>query len=247
MPLEMAQLVPRSDPNKPLKVQFNPQSLRVNYRAMGAVGIQRAAEGGEASGARTQRTGFSAGLTMELFFDTSETGDDVRNATLPIANLLQAQSKTEAPTVDFQWGTFLFSGTVDSMDETLDLFSEGGVPLRATVNLSMSATAPDQFRQGGAGGGGGAGLAAGFSAGVGVSAGVSVGASFSAGASLSAGAAIGTTPLTLARSGDTLQGLSARAGADWKAVASANNVDNPRLLQPGAVLNLNARASAGTR
>src|SRR5919199_1801842 len=171
MPLEMAQLVPRSDPNKPLKVQFNPQSLRVNYRAMGAVGIQRAAEGGEASGARTQRTGFSAGL--------------------PIANLLQAQSKTEAPTVDFQWGTFLFTGTVDSMDETLDLFSEGGVPLRATVNLSMSATAPDQFRQGGAGGGGGAGLAAGFSAGVGVSAGVSVGASFSAGASLSAGAAIG--------------------------------------------------------
>ena len=243
MPLEMAQLVQRSEPARRLTVQFNPQSLRINYRATGAVGTQRTVEGGEATGARTQRTGFTAGLTMELFFDTSETGEDVRLATLPIANLLQAQSRTEAPTVDFQWGTFLFTGTVDSMDETLDLFSEGGVPLRATVNLSMSATAPDQFRHGGAG----IGLSVGFAAGVGVGAGVSAGASFSAGASLSAGAAVGTTPLTLARSGDTLQGLSARAGADWKAVASANNVDNPRLLQPGAVLNLNARASAGTR
>ncbi len=69
-----------------------------------------------------------------------------------------------------------------------------------------------------------AGASAGFSAGV------------SAGAGFSAGAAIGTQPLTLAQSGDSLQSLSARAGADWKAVAAANNVDTPRLLQAGAVL-----------
>ena len=35
----------------------------------------------------------------------------------------------------FEWGSFIFQGVVDSMDETLDYFSEEGVPLRATVSL----------------------------------------------------------------------------------------------------------------
>src|SRR5437762_954655 len=76
------------------------------------------------------------------------------------------------------------------------------------------------------GGGGGAGASAGSGGGVSASAsaGISagIGASVSAGAGFSAGAAVGTTPLTLAQSGDTLQSLTARAGVDWKAVASAN-------------------------
>ncbi|NJM41157.1 MAG: LysM peptidoglycan-binding domain-containing protein [Anaerolineae bacterium] len=36
-----------------------------------------------------------------------------------------------------------------------------------------------------------------------------------------------------------MQGIAGQAGMDWKAVASANNIDNPRLLDAGAVLNLN--------
>jgi nucleoid-associated protein YgaU len=33
--------------------------------------------------------------------------------------------------------------------------------------------------------------------------------------------------------------MSAQAGVDWKVVAEANNIDNPRLLDAGAVVNLN--------
>ena len=99
----------------------------------------------------------------------------------------------------------------------------------------------------GGGAGAGAGLSAGFSAGfsAGASAGFSAGASagFSAQAGFSAGASVGTSPLTLSQSGELLQSLSARAGVDWKAVASANGIDNPRQLQGGTVLNLNASAS----
>jgi hypothetical protein len=33
--------------------------------------------------------------------------------------------------------------------------------------------------------------------------------------------------------------MAAQAGADWKVVAEANDIDNPRLLQAGAAVNLN--------
>jgi hypothetical protein len=85
----------------------------------------------------------------------------------------------------------------------------------------------------GAGGGAVAGLSAGFSAGA--------TAGFGASVSLSAGAVVGTQPLTLAAAGESLQSLSARVGVDWRAVANANDINNPRQLQGGAVLNLRAR------
>jgi hypothetical protein len=187
---------------------------------------------------------------MELLFDTSQTGDDVRNTTLRIAEMIippetSPQTANEVPLVQFQWGTFVFSGTIQSMDETLDLFSVDGKPLRSTVSLSMTEVKLERPAPAGGGGGGG-GSAGGFGAGLSAGVGVGVSAGISAGVGLSAGAAIGTTPLTLAQGGDSLQGLTARAGlgASWKAVAAANDVDNPRLLQPGAVLNLNVSASA---
>ncbi len=177
---------------------------------------------------------------MELLFDTSQSGDDVRNMTLAISKMMQVPDQNNAPNVQFSWGTFVFTGIIQSMDETLDLFSERGVPLRATVRLSMSGVDLDPQKTGiGAGFGIGASISAGFSAGVGASAG------FSAEAGINAGIAVGTTPLTLSQSGDTLQSLTGRAGisGSWKAVASANNIDNPRQVDPGTVLNLSASAS----
>jgi hypothetical protein len=49
----------------------------------------------------------------------------------------------------------------------------------------------------------------------------------------------------MARAGDTIQGAAARAGArDWKAVAVANGIENPRRVEPGALLNLTGTGSA---
>lgn len=233
------------DTEKVVTADFNPQTLRINYRTSGSTGAQNAKDQSATQGSRAQPTGFSASLSVELLFDNTRDGQNVRIKTNKIAAMIQGQDEGKAPTVRFQWGDFLFEGTLQSMDETLDYFSDTGVPLRATVSLSMSGNKPELKAGSAAGGaGGGFGASAGFSAGIsaGFSASASVG--FSAGASVSAGVAVGTTPLTLAQSGDTLQSLSGRAGVDWKAVASANNIDNPRLMPPGTVLNLNASAEA---
>lgn len=221
-------------------VQFNPQSLSVSFRSSGSTGMQTAGSRSDTQGASLNVTGFSSGLSMELLFDTSQNGDDVRTKTIPISKMVQLTAKDKAPTVQFSWGSFIFNGVIQSMDETLDLFSERGVPLRATVRISMAGVQLEPQKPDTSGGGAGIGFSASASFSVGASAG------FSAQASVNAGIAVGTTPLTLSQSGDTLQSLTGRAGvsASWKAVASANNIDNPRLMDPGTVLNLNVGASA---
>jgi len=253
---EKAQLI-CDDLGITIAVDFNPQTLRVSYRTQGPTSTNRASQGqGAENGAKTgvsnQRTGFTTGLSsLELLFDTSESGEDVRSKTLKIAQMLHLPNKNTAPIVVFQWGTFLFRGTLDSMDETLDYFTDSGKPLRATVSLSMSLNEKNKdVADSGSGGGGGVGAGAGFGAGAslgasaGISVGINVGAGFSASAGVSAGIAVGTTPLTLSQAGESLQTLSGRAGVDWRAVANANNIDNPRLIQPGTVLDLNAGVSA---
>ena len=57
----------------------------------------------------------------------------------------------------------------------------------------------------------------------------------------------GTTPLTPAQDGDSIQQMAARNGnsGDWKSIAAANGLDDPFRLQAGALLDMNAGVSAG--
>lgn len=61
----------------------------------------------------------------------------------------------------------------------------------------------------------------------------------------------GTTPQTQASAGDSVQQLAASAGlgVEWKGVAAANGIENPRQLEAGALVDLNAsvNVSASTR
>ena len=216
-----------------IEVHFNPASLAVTYEASGTNGAKNSV-GEEVQNLTLQRTTFNSGLQFDLLFDTSENGADVRNTTLKLAALLRPP-KGRSPIVRFSWGTFLFYGSITSMSETLDFFSDQGVPLRSSVKLALSGVELD------------GNPAAGSGLGAGISAGASAGFSAGASASFSGGAAVGTTPLTPTQSGDSIQSLAARAGADWKAVASANNLDNPRQLQAGTVVDLNASAQASAR
>lgn len=237
--------------NKIVRVQFNPQSLQVTYQAQGPDGSQQLDSSGKKQGARDQQTGSIASISMDLLFDTSDIGTDVGNATQLLTAMIRPPivnggSAPPPPLVLFSWGSFVFYGKVLSLSETIDFFSEQGVPLRSTVKLTMSEV--ERVR-------GNPGVLAGLSVSIGIglsaSAGVSVraeaGAGFSASASLSAGLNVGTTPLTLAQAGDSLQALAGRAGLDasWKAIAAANNIDNPRAIPPGTPINLNASVSAG--
>ncbi len=137
-------------------VQFNPETLKVNYANQNAGGEQ-------ASGGPRQFVGTSTTkLSVELVFDVSHAPEpgvrDVRALTTRIAYFMRprqeaGQETPMLPPVCFSWGDFQFDGVMDSLDETLELFSADGRALRAVVSLTMSKQEIIAF-EGGTGAGG---------------------------------------------------------------------------------------------
>jgi len=131
-----------TDVGKAFDVQFNPETLRVTYTNT----IENKDQSG---GGSMQYVAKSATkLAVELWYDvtTGSKGGDVREKTSQVGALMQPKKKGKAkqpspPGVRFHWGTFLFEGVIESMDETLELFSEDGKPLRAHVTLSLTSQA----------------------------------------------------------------------------------------------------------
>jgi len=217
-----------------LRVDFDPANLRLTYTPTGVVGAQAVTASGTLNKAAAQQTGQSTTLSVELTFDTTAKNITVQEKTNKIVALTQPDPQRPGKPVRrgarFSWGSFVFDGAVQSLTQNIDFFSDAGVPLRATVQLTMCQVAPavpDAARPP-------APAPADFGAGAGTVAPSAAG---------SPAARIGTTPLTLSRSGDSVQSIAARAGAgvSWKTVAAANGIDNPRLLPPGTVLDLTLR------
>jgi len=127
-----------------IPVQFNPVSLQVEIT--NSINQQ-----GEAGGTNQVSTQSSAKLGLDLLFDTSAVGEDVRSKTRPLRAAVRAPQDAQGgasggaaagaaftpPLVTFQWGTFSFSGIAESYRETLDFFSADGVPLRAQIAMSL--------------------------------------------------------------------------------------------------------------
>ena len=88
----------------------------------------------------------NAKLTLDLQFDTSDTGDDVTQTTRKIQAFIapplppgeEARKQQPPPVVMFEWGRITFKGITESYKETIDFFSASGVPLRSSVNLTLS-------------------------------------------------------------------------------------------------------------
>jgi hypothetical protein len=246
-----------------MTVDFDPQSLEVSYTvgstSPGTTG--RATGSGTENRSETQQTTQRSTLGLTLMFDTSrEQGISVQSRTDPLVTLTRGRKSSgdtrTHPVLRFQWGAFLFYGSIDSMTQTIDFFSDAGVPLRASVRLSLTEVADPPPRSTAGGSGAAAGLGASFGASAGIGASAGVGASAGFGASAAAGgsaslaasggvvgsagfggsAGVGTAPLTLSRDGDSIQTIAARTGASWRAVAAANGIDNPRLVAAGTVL-----------
>jgi hypothetical protein len=115
-------------------VHFNPASLQ--YTVSNTLKDE-----GKGSDKKQFVTGTSAKLTMDLVFDTTDTGQDVRETTEKLARMLKAHGpsgKQVPPLVEFGWGLYRFTGIVEQYKETLDFFAAGGIPLRAAVNLTLS-------------------------------------------------------------------------------------------------------------
>jgi hypothetical protein len=134
---------------EPLEVDFNPETLKLSIsNAMQPNTKRRKKEPPQFV------TDSTAKLSVELIFDMTTFGFDVREITAQIAQMMkpkgsarQQQKKKGIPAiVIFEWGTFLFEGYIDSFNETLDFFAAEGVPLRSTVSLSMTEQ-DDPFRE----------------------------------------------------------------------------------------------------
>jgi len=205
-------------------VQFNPEALKLSFANQiatpsgGGSGDQNSGSAGrQFVGAGTTK------LSLQLWFDVNapmpegeESVDDVRKLTQKVVFFITPQKDTQDPTklippgVRFLWGSFQFDGLMDSLEESLEFFSHEGKPLRATMslNLSQQKILKVEFKQGAG--------------------------------PLGAPATPGTRPLTQAPAGATVQGLASNAGrgGDWQRIAEANGIENPRLLQPGQLLDL---------
>ena len=115
-------------------VHFNPASLQYT--------VQNTLKD-EGSGAKKKQyvSQTTAKLTMDLVFDTTATGQDVRETTDKMARLLKPHGpsgKQVPPLVEFGWGLYRFTGMVEQYKETLDYFGASGVPLRSGINLTLS-------------------------------------------------------------------------------------------------------------
>jgi hypothetical protein len=95
-------------------------------------------------------TGASSGtLRLNLFFDTTDTGEAVTTYTSKLVGLMEVESSlpgsstatnnARPPTVTFHWGDFhSFKSVVSSLDLTFEYFSSTGTPLRARAALSLT-------------------------------------------------------------------------------------------------------------
>lgn len=215
---------------KATKVQFNPDSLKVAFanqivQPQGG-GDQQGAQAGQFVGAGSTK------LTAMLWFDVTQElvglpeVDDVRRLTervayfiTPIGKPKNKPTKWIPPAVRFLWGTFQFDGIMEGMEETLELFSAEGRPLRASVAITLTqqkittfAFNPEEIK-----------------------------------APPSFERAAGTTPLSEAPEDSNLPSLTAAqpggsgaGGRDWQSIASANGIENPRLLEPGQFIDFQA-------
>ena len=225
---------------KTVTVQFNPESLKLSFANQIQNNAPSSSAGGGGTGAGAAPAGKSADqahgtegrqfvgagttkLALQLWFDANsvvdgaERVDDVRRLTQQVIYFMKAtpakEDKTKflPPGVRFLWGSFLFDGLVDGIEETIDFFSPDGKPLRATISMTLSQQT------------------------------IYIAELGSAGPLAGRRKAPGTTPMTPAAAGSTLQGLAAlggAAGVDWQAIAAANGIDNPRHLVPGQLIDL---------
>jgi Contractile injection system tube protein len=207
------------DGGKEILVQFNPDSLKVTY----ANEVKQPEGGDQAAGtAGRQFVGKgSTKLALTLWFDvtsmTDNPVDDVRRLTKDVIYFM-----TPAPSADptkfippgtcFQWGSFIFNGMVEGMEETLEFFSPDGKPLRASISLTLS---QQQI------------LVADYTQ-------IENTAKARAGQRPFASAKQGDSLQNMAG--------AAGKGGDWQSIASANGIEDPLRLSAGAMIDLNAGA-----
>lgn len=146
-------------------------------------------------------------FSTELFFDTTETGTDVRSRTAAVSALTEPNALTQVPPrLLLLWGSLALQCVLTSVREEFDYFDSKGLPLRARLQVEFKAweDATTLFAQ---------------------------------------------MPQPVAdeigryvvKAGETLAQIAAekyRDPAQWRRIADANGLDDPRALAAGTVLRI---------
>jgi len=187
-------------------------------------------EGGDQSAGTAGRQFVGAGTTklaITLWFDvtamTENPVDDVRRLTADVIHFMtpkEAESdatKLAPPGTRFVWGSFLFDGMVEGVEESIEFFSPEGKPLRASVGLTIGQQK------------------------------VLVSAFQGDGRVPGRPGQRPFTPARQGDSVQQMAGAKGNGatGGDWQSVATANGIEDPLRLKPGTLIDLNARLSVG--
>lgn len=117
--------------NEKISVMYNPEEFKLDQgNTFAEVGIP----GLNAPPIQYVR-GRARSLTMDLFFDTYESGQDVRAYTGQVVNLLNTLPQTKAPPVLlFSMGRFNFECVLVDAGQRYTMFLRDGTPVRATLS-----------------------------------------------------------------------------------------------------------------
>ena len=216
----------KKDGGKTAIVQFNPETLKVSYSNQLAAKDEKKSQADGSTGAQFVGAG-STKLSLQLWFDITApmppkatAVNDVRKLTNQVTELMnptQEGDKFVPPAVCFQWGSFKFCGLIDSLEESIEYFSENGVPLRASMSLSMSQQTI---------------LVASFD-------------NNSPGFNRPTPGKNALTQAKTGDSVQNMAAASGQQG-NWQNIAAANGIENPRLLASGQLLDMSRVAKGNT-
>lgn len=165
--------------------------------------------------------GNARSVSMDLFFDTYEKGEDVRKYTDQITGwdagsmfsdlpnegkgLMDIDSNLHAPPICiFIWGAFIFQCIIERVTKRFTMFLPEGIPVRATLSVTLK-----EYKE--------------------------VDTQVMNMNLLSAD----LTKRWVVTRGDSLWSIAFKeygSPDDWRLIANANNIDNPRILNPGQEL-----------
>lgn len=122
---------------------FNPKEFHVKK----AISWVRQRSIGGDTPTMTFAGGDTQDMTIELLFDSTDTGSDVRDSyeTLLTIAAIDTQrknaktKKSEPASCQFQWGKLLsFNAVIKQIDQRFTMFKPDGTPVRATVTVTFS-------------------------------------------------------------------------------------------------------------
>ncbi len=118
----------------PIPVMFNPPE----YRLQKTNTFSEITVPGLGSSLLQFVSGNAQTLTMDLFFDTTDIGVDVRVHTELVIGLTAVNAKTHAPPrLLFLWGSLIFPCVLQSVTQRYEYFNAAGMPLRARLTVTL--------------------------------------------------------------------------------------------------------------